>query len=67
MTREAVEQLIDRWMNDPDFREQVRVDPLGAVQRSGAQLDADELAALRDFDWSASDEQLEARISPSRA
>lgn len=54
---------MDRWMNEPAFRDQLRNDPEGTVQRSGVKLDADELAALRSVDWSLSDEELKARAS----
>lgn len=63
MSRETVGKLVDQWINDPAFRAQMRADPEGAVQRSGALLDPDELAALRSVDWSLSDTQLQARAN----
>ena len=63
MSREAVSQLIDRWMNDASFRQEVRNDPEGAVRGTGAQLDQDEWAALRNVDWKLPDEQLRARVN----
>jgi hypothetical protein len=63
MSRQAVETLIDRWINEPAFREQLRTDPEGTVRASGAQLDEDEWAALRGVDWSLSDEELQSRAS----
>lgn len=63
MSREAVSKLIDRWINEPAFRTQMRADPEGAVKRSGMELDPDEWAALRNVDWSLSDEQLQARVN----
>ena len=63
MSREAVKTLIDRWMNDPGFRQELRADPEGAVRRTGAELDAEEWAALRSIDWSTSDEELTARAN----
>ena len=33
--RRLMEELTDRFMNDPDFREQMRQDPEGTVERSG--------------------------------
>ncbi len=63
MSREAVESLLDRWMNEPGFRAEMRQDPEGTVQRSGAEPDPDEWAALRDIDWNASDEELQSRVS----
>jgi hypothetical protein len=63
MGRDAVESLIDRWLNDPGFREELRRDPEEAVRRSGVELDADEWAALRGIDWSFSDEELQLRAN----
>ena len=63
MSREAVNELFDRWLNDAAFRQDVRTDAEGAVRRAGAQLDEDEWAALRTVDWSLPDSELEARIS----
>lgn len=63
MSRDTVGRLIDQWINDPEFRRQMRTDPVGTVQRSGANLEADEWEALRNVDWSLSDEQLRARVN----
>ena len=63
MSREAIGKLVDRWINDPVFRQQMRADPEGTVKRSDAQLDADEWAALRNVDWQLSDEQLQSRAN----
>lgn len=63
MSRQAVEDLMDRWMNDVAFRAQLRQDPEGTVRQTGAQLDQDEWAALRNVDWSLPDEELQARAS----
>jgi hypothetical protein len=41
----------------------MRADLEGTVKRSGVELDADEWAALRNVDWSLSDEQLQARVN----
>lgn len=65
MRRQAVEQLMDRWMNDPSFRNEVRRDPEAAVRRAGADLSEDEWAALRSVDWSLPDEQLQTRPETS--
>jgi len=63
MSRQAVEQLIDRWMNDPSFRNEVRSDPEAAVRRTGADLTDDELAAVRSVDWNLPDEELRVRTN----
>ena len=61
--QEAMQQLADRFMNDTDFREQMKQDPEGAAERSGLQLDAEDKQALKSMDWSASDEELKTRVS----
>lgn len=63
MSREAIEQLIDRWTEDPAFRAAVRQDPEAAVRSMGLELNADEWAALRAVDWSLSDEELTTRAN----
>jgi hypothetical protein len=66
MSRDAVAVLMDRWMNEPSFREELRADPLGAVQRTGLTLDAAEMEAVRSMDWQVSDEELHERISKGK-
>jgi hypothetical protein len=61
--QEAMQQLADRFMNDADFREEMRQDPEGAAERSGLQLDEENRQALKSMDWSSSDEELHARVS----
>jgi predicted ribosomally synthesized peptide with nif11-like leader len=63
MSTEAVAELVDRWTNEPAFREQMREDPEGAVRASGVQLDQEEWAALQSVDWKLSDQELEGRAS----
>ena len=63
MSREAVNELFDRWMNDAGFRQEVRTDAEAAVHRAGAHLDEDEWAALRTVDWNQPDTELQARVS----
>ena len=41
MSREALEQLIDRWTNEPSFREEIRRDLEGTIERAGLDLDDD--------------------------
>ena len=63
MSYEQVGKLIDRWVNDPNFRNELRKDPEGAVKKAGAQLSGEELAELQKINWTASDEQLKSQIS----
>jgi hypothetical protein len=61
--QEAMSQLADRFMNDSDFREQMRQDPEVAAERSGLQLDEEDKQALKSIDWGGSDEELKERVS----
>ena len=63
MSREAIAELVDRWLEDPAFRAAVRQDPEGAVRATGVELDEDEWAAVRAVDWSLSDDELATRAS----
>jgi hypothetical protein len=61
--QEAMQQLAERFMNEADFREQMRQDPVETAERSGLQLDEEDKRALRSVDWSLPDEQLRKRVS----
>ncbi len=60
---EAMQQLANRFMEDADFREEMRQDPEGAAQRSGYALDDEDRQALKSIDWSGTDERLQERVS----
>jgi hypothetical protein len=60
---ESMQQVADRFMNDTQFREEMRQDPEGAAERSGLPLDEEDRQALRSMDWSGSDEELNQRVS----
>jgi hypothetical protein len=61
MSREALEEILRRWESDPNFRQSLRADPTGTVQRAGIALDPDEMEALRNVPWDLSDDELAAR------
>jgi hypothetical protein len=63
MSQADLEALIDRWTNEPDFRERMRRDPEGTVRDAGMELDPDEWAALRAVNWHASDQELQPLLS----
>ena len=63
MSRESIETLIERWMEDDAFRVAVRKDPEEAIRATGLELTKDEWGAVRNFDWSLSDEELSARAN----
>ena len=60
---ESMQRLADRFINDAQFREEMKQDPEGAAERSGLQLDEEDKQALRSIDWSGSDEELKERVS----
>ena len=64
---ESMQQLADKFMNDADFREQMKQDPEGAAEGSGLPLDDEDKQALRSIDWSGSDEKLNDRVSKAFA
>ncbi len=63
MSRETVAHLMDRWINEPAFRTEMRKDPEAAVRSSGMALDEDEWAAVHGMDWNLPDAELQARMS----
>ncbi len=63
MSRDAIAALVDRYLNDPSFREDFARDPEAATLAAGFALDEDELEALRGAVWSHGDEPLKARVS----
>jgi hypothetical protein len=60
---ESMQRLADRFMNDAQFREQMRRDPEGAARSEGLELDDEDRQALRSIDWNLPDEQLNERVS----
>lgn len=63
MSRQSVETLMDKWMDDTEFREQFRRDPEKKIRAGGYELDKTEWQAIKTMDWSASDEELMSRVS----
>ncbi len=63
MSYETIGKLVDRWVDDKEFRKQVRHNAEMAVRESGIPLTPDEWAVLHKIDWHSSDEQLQERIS----
>ena len=57
-------ELADRYLNDPQFKEQMRQDPEATAESTGLELDDEDRQSIRDWDMSSSgDEQLKERIS----
>jgi hypothetical protein len=56
MSYTAVARLLARWLDEPAFRAELCADPEGTARRHGFELTDEEWAALRHFDWTASEE-----------
>ena len=65
VSREALEELMDRWINDSAFREEFRADPEAAVRDSGLTLSAEEWNDLRAMHAQSPNEELQPRVSRS--
>jgi hypothetical protein len=63
MSGEAVAEIVDRWMNEPGFKEQLIEDTEGTLQRNGLVLTEDDRAALENITDGLGDEELESRLS----
>lgn len=63
MSHEQVGRLVDKWMNDQEFRKQLKANPQEAIKKSGVSLAPEEWAALKKIDWNKSDQELQALIS----
>ena len=61
--QEAMQELAGRFMEDAEFREEMRQDPAEAAERAGFALDEEDKQALRSMDWGGSDEELRERVS----
>ena len=60
-----VDRLVQKWLNEPSFREKMKRDPEGTVKSSGISLNAEEWATVRNVVMSTSDESLRQRASKS--
>ena len=63
MAQNGVNQLVDKWLNEPGFREKMKRDPEGTVKDSGIRLNTEEWATVRNVVMTTSDEALRQRIS----
>ncbi len=52
----SLENVMDLWMNDTSFREELRNDPDAAVASRGIELSGEEKETLKEVDWNAPDE-----------
>ena len=57
-------KLADRYLNDPQFKKEMRKDPEGTAESTGLEFDDEDLQSIRSWDMSSSgDEELKGRIS----
>lgn len=63
MSYAEIGKLVDRWIEDKEFRKQVRLNAEMAIRQAGIQLTPEEWHVLHCIDWKASDDELQARIS----
>src|SRR5262249_33228695 len=57
------DKIVELWLNDHDFRERLRNEPLKAVADAGIKLTAEEQQVLSTFDFAKfTNEEIEARI-----
>ncbi|MEH1806300.1 Os1348 family NHLP clan protein [Nostoc sp.] len=59
----VITQVMDLWVADPEFSNQLRDDLEGAVASLGLELKTEELAMLRQIDWQINDTDLQARLN----
>ena len=67
MVRDGVDQLVEKWLNEPGFREKMKKDPAGTVKACGITLNAEEWATVRNVVMTSSDEELRPRVSKYKA
>jgi hypothetical protein len=61
-------KIADRYLNDPQFKEQMRQDPEGTAESTGLKLDDEDRQSLRSWDMSSSgEEELKERMSKGLA
>ncbi len=65
-TPNALQELLNRWLDDATFRDAFQADPQHAIQSSGLDLTPDEVAALEGAQWNLSDGSLAERANKPR-
>lgn len=67
MSQEAIATLMDRWTNEPGFKDEFRKDPHATIVAHGINLTTEEEAAVKNMDWTGSHEELAQRVSKMMA
>ncbi len=63
MAMQGLEQIMERYTQDPAFKQQLQADPEAAAKAAGITLTDEDRAALRGLDFSLSDQELQQRVS----
>jgi hypothetical protein len=66
MATDQLSQLVERGMNDPEFVRRAQTDLEGTLAAEGISLDADEMAAVREFHTQIaelSEEEIQSRLT----
>jgi hypothetical protein len=63
MTNTALAAVMDRFMNDPTFRDGMVHSPEETLRTSRMALSEEDVAAVLNTDWAHAGEELDARIS----
>jgi hypothetical protein len=64
MNPTSMMELCNRFLNDPQFKEQMRQDPLGTAERTGLRFDDEDRQSIKNWDWGPSGEEpLKQRIA----
>lgn len=66
MSQDAMQELMDRWTSDADFREQYQSDPEQAIRSAGFNLSDEDWQAVRSANFDLSDGRLPERINKPR-
>jgi hypothetical protein len=66
MNPTSMMELANRYLNEPQFREQMRQDPEGTAESTGLTFDDEDRQSIRNWEWGPSGEgALKERMSKS--
>ena len=63
MARNGVDQLVQKYLNEPGFRIKLKRDPEGTAKAYGISLNSEDWATVKNVVMSTSNEALRTRIS----